>query len=269
MRIESFGMTDVGCRREKNEDNFLINDNLELYMVADGMGGHVAGELASKIAVKTVEEVITELNEDPDATLQDEIEIKPGDFKRWLQYSIVTASNRIFQKAVDDPALQGMGTTAVAMLFRKNRIYVANVGDSRGYRIRGKKIEQLTTDHSLVGEQIRAGMIKPKEAKDHRLKNIITRSVGFQDEVEVDVEARSVKVGDIYMLCSDGLYNLVEDDEIFDIITHHSLKEASAHLIDIAKARGGDDNITVILAKSISLEDEETESEDEESTLQC
>jgi protein phosphatase len=157
----------------------------------------------------------------------------------------------------------------MVMLFRDNRVYIANVGDSRGYRIRRNKMEQMTTDHSLVGEQIRAGMIRPKEAKEHRLKNIITRSVGFQEAVEVDVEARAVKAGDIYLLCSDGLYNMVEDDEILDVFLHHDLKEGTKHLVDIANSRGGDDNITLVLAKVVSLEKQEDGPEDEESTLQC
>lgn len=268
MQIENFGISDVGCKREKNEDRTLINESLSLFMVADGMGGHVGGEYASKMAVKTVEEAVQQLQDDPDATLSDQVEVKPGDFKSWLQFALVVASRKIFEKAAEDTTLHGMGTTAVAMLFRKNRVYIANVGDSRGYRIRRNKIEQMTTDHSLVGEQIRAGIINPKEAKEHRLKNIITRSVGFQETVEVDVEARAVKPGDIYLLCSDGLYNLVEDDEILDIVTHHDLEKSGERLIDIANSRGGDDNISVVMAKVVALEAEETQ-EDEESTLQC
>ena len=267
MKIENFGMSDVGCKREKNEDSFFVSDALGLYMVADGMGGHVGGEFASKLAVKTVEQIVTQLTQDPDTTLQEETHLKPNDYKGWLQYSLMMASHAVYDVAAKDPALQGMGTTAVVLFFKKNRVYIANVGDSRCYRVRGHKMEQMTTDHSLVAEQMRAGILKPKEAKEHRLKNIITRSVGFQDVVEADIEARSVKVGDIYMLCSDGLHNLLEEDEIRDILIHQGLKDSCKHLIDIAKARGGDDNITVVLAKALSLEEADP-SEDEESTLQ-
>ena len=270
MAIESFGTSDVGCKREKNEDSFLINEELQLYMVADGMGGHVGGEYASRLAVSTIEEAVVQLNEDPNVTLQDDFEMRPGDFKAWLKYAILMASKKIFEKAAEDSALHGMGTTAVVQLFRKNRVYIANVGDSRGYRIRGNKLDQVTTDHSLVGEQIRAGLIKPKEAKEHRLKNIITRSVGFQEDVEVDIEARAIKEGDIYLLCSDGLYNMVDNDEILDVLIHHDLRESSKHLIDIANSRGGDDNITLVLTKIISLDHDDFKGkEDEESTLQC
>lgn len=268
MKIESFGITDVGCKREKNEDSHFMSDPLGLYMVADGMGGHVGGEFASKMAVKTVEKIVSQLTSDPESTLPEEGEVKPGDYKSWLKYSLQTASESIYQKALEDNSLQGMGTTAVVLLFRNNRVYMANVGDSRCYRIRGNKIDQLSTDHSLVAEQIRAGILKPKEAKEHRLKNIITRSVGFQEEVDVDVEARAAKPGDIYFLCSDGLYNLVENDEILDIVSHQNLDAAGQHLIEIAKSRGGDDNITVIMAKVSSLEKTGAD-DDEESTLQC
>lgn len=265
-KLDTFGVTDVGCKREKNEDSFLVNDELQLYVVADGMGGHVGGEYASKLAVKTVEEVVQALQNDPDSTLQEGLDLKPGDFKTWLDYAFTIASRRIFEKASADNSLHGMGTTTVAMLFRNNRVFMGNVGDSRGYRIRDGKIEQMTTDHSLVAEQIRAGIIKPKEAKEHRYKNIITRSVGFQETVEADIEARGAKENDIYLLCSDGLYNLVENSEILDIVKNNSLKDACKHLIDITNSRGGDDNITVVLVKVDSMN--AGADEDEESTMQ-
>lgn len=263
MQIESAGLSDVGRKREKNEDSFLIDPKLQLYMVADGMGGHVGGEFASKMAVETVEAVVSELTQDPEATLQESAEVIPGDYKSYLKFAISQAGSKIFERACKETKLQGMGTTSVVLIFRNNKAFVANVGDSRAYRIRRGKIEQLTTDHSLVGEQIRAGMIQAKDAKDHRLKNIITRSVGFQEEVEADVEAKVVKEGDIFFLCTDGLYNLVEDEEILDVANHQNLKNACQHLIDIANARGGDDNVTVILTKVVSLDSEA----EEESTI--
>lgn len=266
MRVEFVGLTDVGCKRTKNEDSLLTDENLNLFMVADGMGGHSAGEFASRMAVQTVQEIIQELTDDPDATLQNTASIRPGDFKGYLRYALTQASQRIYEKATEDSGMQGMGTTAVVSLFRKNKVFVANVGDSRGYRIRNKKIEQVTEDHSLVAEQIRAGILRPSEAKEHRLKNIITRSVGFQEGVDVDCEAKSAKVGDIYLLCSDGLYNMVEDEEMLAVISQQSLQDAAVHLIDIAKTRGGDDNITLVLAKVGTL-DESNPEEEEESTL--
>lgn len=265
MQIEGFGRSDVGRKREKNEDSLLLKPDCNLYLVADGMGGHVGGEYASKLAAEAVGDIVSELLRDPEATLPETGEIKPGDLKGYLQYAINTASGRIFDKARQNTRLQGMGTTTVCLLFQKNKVYVANVGDSRAYRVRAKKLEQLTVDHSLVEEQIRAGIIQPSEAREHRLKNIITRSVGFQEEVDADITAKALQVGDIFLLCTDGLYNQVSGDEMLEVVLNQSLKSACRHLIDIANARGGDDNITVVLTKVASIE--EAESEPEESTM--
>lgn len=245
-RVVAYGQTDVGRRRERNEDAFLINPDLQLYIVADGMGGHVGGGFASRMAVNTIEEVVTQLTADPEATLEDGEEVRPNDYKSLLRYAVQTASHRIYAKAGEDPALRGMGTTTVALLVRDQKAYIANVGDSRGYCIRGSEMKQVTVDHSLVGEQMRAGIISESDAKGHRLRNIITRSVGFQDLVDIDVAVRPVKVGDIYLLCTDGLTNMVEDPEIFSVITHNSLRGACQQLIDLANERGGDDNVTVL-----------------------
>lgn len=259
MHIESCGWTDVGRKRQKNEDSLRLEEKCRFYMIADGMGGHVGGEFASRMAVETVGDIVTELLRDPEATLPDTGEIKPGDYKSYLQYAIGVASSQIFAKAVQNTRLQGMGTTTVCLLFQNNKVYIANVGDSRAYRIRGGKIEQLTVDHSLVEEQMRAGILRPSEAREHRLKNIITRSVGFQEEVEADIFARTLQEGDVFLLCTDGLYNMVTAEEMRDVVLNQSLKNACRHLIDIANSRGGDDNITVILTKTVSLEEEEPE----------
>lgn len=259
MHIESYGLSDVGRKREKNEDSFLIHPQLNLFLVADGMGGHVGGELASRLAVETIEKTLTELLRDPEATLPESAEVVPGDYQSYLQYAISRASFEIYDRTRKDSKLQGMGTTAVLLFFYNNLSYIANVGDSRAYRFRSRKWKQLTKDHSLVGEQIRAGVLMPKEARDHRLKNIITRSVGFQEEVEADITAKKAQPGDIFLLCTDGLYNLVDDEEMEEVVSEQPLAEACRHLIDIANARGGDDNITVVLAKVLTLGEEEPE----------
>lgn len=228
----------------------LLHPDLHLYIVADGMGGHVAGGLASRMAVTTIEEVVQRLTADPDATLEgDEFAFRPGDYKGMMRYAIQTASHRIYAKAREDPQLKGMGTTTVALLVREGKVYLANVGDSRGYLIRGGQIKQVTVDHSLVGEQMRAGMLSESDARSHRLKNIITRSVGFQDAVEIDVEARPLRAGDLYLLCTDGLTNMVEDQELFSVVTHNTMKDACQQLVDLANERGGDDNITVLMVE--------------------
>lgn len=264
MLIRSFGKSDVGKRREKNEDAFLINDDRHLYLVADGMGGHLGGEYASQLAVDTIEEIVRGLEDDPEATLPEGLELKKGDYPTCLRYAIRVASQRIFEKANVEANLHGMGTTTVALLFRKNKAYIANVGDSRAYRIRSGRINQITKDHSLVGEQIRAGLISADDIRIQRLKNIITRSVGFQEFVDSDVDIRPVRVGDHFLLCTDGLSNLIADDEIRDIVLNNDIESAVTRLVDIANERGGDDNITVILTEVLGLdESEDTTQEDE------
>ena len=270
MLIKSYGHSDVGRRREKNEDAFLVNDERRLYLVADGMGGHLGGEFASKLAVATIDEVIKALEEDPETTLPEGESMKPGDFSNCLRYAIREASRRIFEKATEDANLHGMGTTTVALLFRNNKAYVANVGDSRVYRIRGKKINQITKDHSLVGEQIRAGLLSADDSRAHRLKNIITRSVGFQETVDSDVDIRAVRTGDKFLLCTDGLSNLLEDGEIRDIVVNNELEAAVKRLVDIANERGGDDNITAILTEVVDVDvpsEAKSASPDDDTTL--
>ena len=250
MRIVFAGKSDVGRRRQKNEDSFLLSPELELIVVADGMGGHLGGEMASRICVETVEQVIQGLDQDPESTVEEGVEVKPGDFQSYLRYALSMASSKIFHKSHEEPALKGMGTTAVAALFRKNMVYVANVGDSRVYRIRAGQIEQITEDHSLVSEQVKAGILTPEDAKTHRFKNIITRSVGFQEVVQADVDIRSVQVGDRYLLCSDGLSNMLSDTDLCQtVVANQDIEAACQQLVDLANERGGDDNITVLIAE--------------------
>jgi serine/threonine protein phosphatase PrpC len=260
MRIRSFGVSDVGMKREKNEDSFLVNDEVCLYAVADGMGGHLGGDFASRLAADTIEEVVKSLDQDPEMTLQEGVNIRPGEYQSYLRYALKLSSKRIFDKAREDQSLRGMGTTSVVLLFRNNKVYIANVGDSRAYRVRDGQIMQMTKDHSLVGEQMRAGMMTEEEARGSRLKNIITRSVGFQDDVDADVDIRVVRPGDRFLLCSDGLSNLLSDDEIRDVILTNDLEPACRRLIDVANERGGDDNITIVLTEVEALDDEETAS---------
>lgn len=247
MRIISSGITDVGLKRGHNEDNFLINEELCLFVVADGMGGHAGGEYASAIAVNTVEEIVTSLEvegiEVTDAT--DPIEIT----RQKLSHAIRLAGRRIFDKAKEQPEYHGMGTTAVVLLMDGPNAFVAHVGDSRLYMLREDEIEQVTEDHSLIAEKIRHGLITPEEAKNHRMRNVITRSLGYQEDVEVDIQVRAVRPGDQYLLCSDGLSGHVQPDEIKAAITEHGPQEAARRLIGLACDRGGDDNITAVVAK--------------------
>ena len=259
MKITSCGITDVGQKRQNNEDNFLINDEVNLYVVADGMGGHVGGEFASQIAVTTIEEVIQNVEVDPEATRPDwgALGSSVAIAGEKLKYAIRLAGKRIFDRTNDEPELRGMGTTTVAMLFDRNRVFLAHVGDSRAYLIRGTTVAQVTEDHSLVNEQIRLGLITREAARNHKLKNIITRSVGYQEDVEIDTIVRPVEKGDRFVLCSDGLSNLVDENEILEVIGSTPSAEAAAQkLIDMANGRGGDDNITVIIAQVDELDPE-------------
>lgn len=268
LSIAAHGQTDVGRRRERNEDSFLVNTDLQLYVVADGMGGHLGGGYASRLAVSTIDEVIQRIANDPDVTLENGAALAPDDCPAVLKYAIQTASHRIFAKASEDAALRGMGTTTVALICRDNTAYLANVGDSRGYMVRAGAIKQLTIDHSLVGEQLRAGVLSESDAKGHRLKNIITRSVGFQHAVEIDVETRPLKPGDLFILCTDGLTNMVEDDEILSVVKNNDAKEACQQLIDLANERGGDDNVTVILVHVAATEGAGENNDFEEPTIE-
>jgi serine/threonine protein phosphatase PrpC len=246
MRITSCGMTDVGIKRTNNEDNYLINDELNLFVVCDGMGGHVGGEFASAIAVNTVEEVLTSIEFQPDGDGDN----NPVELAREkLRSAIRLAGQRIYQKAEEEPEYKGMGTTCLALLIDGGNGFLAHVGDSRGYLVREGRIEQLTEDHSLVNEKIRAGLITPEEAKTHKLKNIITRSLGFMEEVEIDIQVQAVRRGDLFVLCSDGMSNLVEAGEIGEHVLDYGLQEASRRLIQLACDRGGDDNTTVVLIR--------------------
>ncbi len=247
LKIDSYGISNVGMKRGQNEDSYLINDDISLYMVADGMGGHLGGEYASKLAVSTVEEMVRHLRFDPDCTQIRGVNTEESSPADQLTHAIQEAGRRIHDQALFDENLRGMGTTTVVALFSSPKLYIANVGDSRAYLIREGRIRQITEDHSLVSEQVKAGMISQQDARGHKLKNIITRSVGYQEEVDIDVIAHDVKAGDRYLLCSDGLSNLVEDREIEETVDKFELQEACEKLVNSANSRGGDDNITVVL----------------------
>lgn len=247
LKLKSFSISDIGRKRERNEDSYLVCDDLGLFVVADGMGGHSGGEFASKLAIQTIEEVMRSMTEDPEATV---IAGMGGDIDEYglrLKYAIQVASEKIFDQSVYDTSLRGMGTTTVALLFEEDRVFVANVGDSRAYLLRGGKFEQITEDHSLVGEQIRAGLIDKKDARNHKFKNIITRSVGFQDQVDIDLSHLKLQDGDRFLLCTDGLTNYVQDYEIQEFLSKGPLPAIGEKLVALANDRGGDDNVTLIL----------------------
>lgn len=253
LKLASYGLTDVGRKRSHNEDSYLINDDLSLFIVADGMGGHSGGEFASRMSVETILEVVKNITSDPEATVISGVNTADADFGDRLRYAIETASGKIYDQSLYDQSLKGMGTTTVAALFHENQLYVANVGDSRAYLFHANKMSQITTDHSLVTEQVKAGLLNENDAKKHKLKNIITRSVGYQEQVEIDLKKFDLHLGDKLLLCSDGLSNMVNDQEIERIVVNHPIKGACKKLVDSANEHGGEDNVTVVLVEVLDI----------------
>lgn len=240
------GLTDTGRVREHNEDNLLIDRDLGLFAVADGMGGQLAGEIASRMALETLKYYLERcVGENPDFC-PDDTGLSPEADR--LVAGIRLANREIFKAGESNPAWRNMGTTIVATLIAGNRLILAHVGDSRCYLLRNETMTQLTDDHSLVAEQQRLGLITPEEAATSRMKNVITRAVGAFSEVEVDLSEHRLRPGDRVLICSDGLTNMVADAEILAVATRAAAPEqACATLINGANQRGGRDNITVIL----------------------
>src|SRR5688500_4886942 len=250
MRAVSAGLTDVGRKRNHNEDSYLIDDELQLYVVADGMGGHAGGGTASRIAVETIDKELRKVRDGKDNPFANATQLQESPLPEVIRAAVERACLSIFHAAQEDPRLAGMGTTVISLLVRDDHAFFAHVGDSRAYLIRGDLIQQISEDHSLVNEQIKAGMITPEEAKHSRYKNIITRSVGFEEEVQVDVMGLVSEPGDVFVLCSDGLANMLEDRELLELVRATSFGDLPKKLVDVANERGGDDNITVIVVQT-------------------
>lgn len=252
LRAVSAGLTDVGRKRNHNEDSFLIDDELQLYVVADGMGGHAGGGTASRIAVETIDKELRKVREAAGANnpFVGRTNLQDSPLPEVIRAAVERACLSIFHAAQEDPRLAGMGTTVIALLVKDDYAFFAHVGDSRAYLIRADLIQQISEDHSLVNEQIKAGMITPEEAKHSRYKNIITRSVGFEEEVQVDVMGLVTEPGDTFVLCSDGLANMLDDKELLEIARGSKLADMPKKLIELANERGGDDNITVIVVQT-------------------
>lgn len=251
LQLEARGITDVGMRRDHNEDAFLVDDELRLFVVADGMGGHAGGGTASRLAVETIQAAVRHAKEaEPDLFGAAE-GVEESGLPDVLREAVEEACAVIFRTAQGNPDLSGMGTTVTAALVDGRIAYVAHVGDSRIYLLREGRIYQVSEDHSLVNEQLKAGAISPDEARNSRFKNIITRSVGFEQSVQVDLIGLDLEQQDTLVLCCDGLSNLVEDEEILHVVEESSLDLAPGRLVALANDRGGDDNITVIVVKAI------------------
>ncbi|HEX9290507.1 MAG TPA: Stp1/IreP family PP2C-type Ser/Thr phosphatase [Anaeromyxobacteraceae bacterium] len=247
MLITARGQTDVGQKRDHNEDSFLVDDDLGLFIVADGMGGHAGGGTASRLAVQTIQTRLQVARDADPELFSRPAPLEESALREVLREAVESACQIIYQAAQGDPSLAGMGTTVTAAVFSGDITFVAHVGDSRCYLARKGHIYQVSEDHSLVNEQLKAGAITPDEARHSRFKNIITRSVGFEADVTVDMMGLEIEPGDRFVLCCDGLSNLVDDQEILDIVRDAPIDMAPKKLIDLANERGGDDNITVIV----------------------
>ncbi len=246
-RLDAFGLTDVGRTRTKNQDCYGVLPHLRLYLVADGMGGVSGGEIASRMALESVREMM----EDSETTW-------PGGYGPGRRGTpaenfvagIRLANARIFTRGSKEPALRGMGTTFAGVLFTERHAVIAHVGDSRVYRLRGQRLEPLTEDHSFLNDQIRAGNVAPEDAHTFPFKNLISRCVGPHATVEVDTCIDRVQPGDVYVLCSDGLCGVLDHHELTSILVKQpELCLAAGTMIDRTNDLGGPDNITVVLVR--------------------
>src|SRR5207248_8683452 len=252
MQVKSFGLTHVGRQRQHNEDSFLVEDKAKLYLVADGMVGHAAGEIASRIGVDSISEFILHTKED-DGTWPHAYDEAYKRTTNRLMAAVRLANTRVLEAMRKDARLRGMGTTIVAALADDSKMSVAHVGDSRAYLVRNGEMMRLTNDHSWVFEQVQAGMLTEAEAEKHPLRNVITRALGGALSVNPDATEVECRAGDVYLLCSDGLTGMVPEDEILRVVTENEndLEKACKSLIDTANERGGLDNVTAILVKTL------------------
>ena len=254
MRLKACGLSDVGRSRSHNEDSMRIDVEHGLFVVADGMGGHGHGDVASKVAAEAIVEHMGRAfsrwdeGEGLDESGRRSIEAE-------LEYSIHAAHRSVVGAVADDQTLAGMGTTVVGMLAGTAAVVVAHVGDSRAYRFRDDRLELMTEDHTWVNEQVKAGYLSPEQARSHPLKSVVTRAVGGDHQVDVDLREIPVVEGDIFLICSDGLTTMLTDEEIHGLLTTDGgLEEQCEQLVGLANDKGGVDNITVILVQVTQVE---------------
>jgi serine/threonine protein phosphatase PrpC len=242
MTPAAFGLTDVGRRREKNEDAFVVEPALGLYAVADGWGGHAAGEIASTLAVTALEESMRDGGFRPDsATTEDAAKV--------LGTAILDANRRICDSIQSHDEHRGMGTTLVALLAVAGKAVLAHVGDSRAYLVRAGALSRLTSDHSWVNEQVKLGLLTDDDAQRHPMRNIVTRALGSRPDVAMDFLVEDLAPGDVFVLCSDGLNTMLSDAEIRALVERHRGRPDAAcrALVAAANERGGEDNVTVVV----------------------
>ncbi|BDU72465.1 Stp1/IreP family PP2C-type Ser/Thr phosphatase [Mesoterricola silvestris] len=247
MRVVAAGRTEVGCVRKHNEDNFLMEPDLGLFVVADGLGGHAAGEVASQIVVEKIGQFITHTVE-RDRTWPVEYDTAlPYDGNR-LKAALLLADQSILNDIRANPERESMGSTVVACLVNGETVTLVHVGDSRAYLLNAEGIQQVTRDHSWVAEQVANGILTPDEARRHPFRNVITQALGNGGELDISVREIQAKELDRILLCSDGLSGMIQDQEIWEIVqSAPDMDEAAGRLIAKAMGNGGEDNITVVI----------------------
>ncbi len=254
MRFMAAARTDVGRKRQENEDRYCLDPALGLYVVADGMGGHAAGEVASRLAVETIQEWMERYLSGADAAIVVPDAAPASPEAGFLWSSIQLANRVIFEAAKARREYAGMGTTVVGALAQGDRFVLAHVGDSRIYRIRRGAIAQMSRDHSFVQQQVDCGALSAADAQRSQYRHMITRALGLKDNVEVDLTEQAARPGDVLLLCSDGLSDLLDDEEILRVVETHGadLDQACQALVDQANSKGGDDNITVLTVQALA-----------------
>ena len=251
MKISYQALTDVGRKRKGNEDSLFVNAEQNLFVVADGMGGHAAGEVASRIAVESINEFICLTSGDEEITWPFGLDENISYDGNRLKTAIRFANKKVLEATREKSEYEGMATTVAAVLVDDAVANLGHVGDSRVYLFRDGALSQLTSDHSWVNEQLLSGVISADQARSHPLRNVVTRALGGKADLQVEMQVHTIRSGDILMLCSDGLTTMLADDELAKVVQQagDDLPKAAKALVAAANGRGGEDNITVLLLK--------------------
>jgi len=249
--IEAYGRTDVGRRRKINEDSLLVSPETNLYAVCDGMGGHNAGEVASRMAIETLASFVEKSAVEKEITWPWGIDAELSFDANRLKTAIKLANARVFQAADNREELTGMGTTVVSAVVSGNKMTIGSAGDSRCYLVRNDQLKQLTRDDSWVSAALGEGILNSDDVEHHPLRNVITKAVGARDSIDIDTIEHTLEPGDVAMLCSDGLHGMLNDQELTRLLipVPESLEQATARLVDGANEAGGRDNVTVVLLR--------------------
>jgi PPM family protein phosphatase len=251
MKVTYQALTDVGRKRKGNEDSLFVNPEQKLFVVADGMGGHAAGEIASSIAVDSINEFVCLTGGDEEITWPFGLDETISYDGNRLKTAVRFANKKVLEATKEKSEYEGMATTVAAVLVDDRVANLAHVGDSRVYLMRDGELSQLTSDHSWVNEQIQSGVISAEQARSHPLRNVVTRALGGKADLQVDMQTHEIETGDVLLLCSDGLTTMIPDDEIARVMRdgESDIETTAQALVDAANAKGGEDNITVLLLK--------------------